>query len=156
MPKVTPSNVGACIYAQSDSLLCPKWPSFDPEWFMPKVTQNSCPKWPPCRFKDQYRNSLVKECLNKGIVQYRNSSLQVIGNDLQSKWLQIQRSNIYVTCMFCSYSFRNLDKDAKMPVPFIMLDGISQFQIRSERKVCKSVSEKSDTRSDSAIASFDE
>lgn len=61
-----------------------------------------------------------------------------------------------VTCMFCSYSFRNLDKDAKMPVPFIMLDGISQFQIRSERKVCKSVSEKSDTRSDSAIASFDE
>ena len=22
-------------YAQSDSLLCPKWPSFDPKWFMP-------------------------------------------------------------------------------------------------------------------------
>ena len=54
MPKVTlfyaqwPPNVGAWIYAPSDSLSCPKWPSFNPEWFMPYVIQNLCPKWPSC------------------------------------------------------------------------------------------------------------
>ena len=31
-PRPTLSHVA---YAQSDSLLCPKWPSFNPEWFMP-------------------------------------------------------------------------------------------------------------------------
>ena len=92
MPKVTPS-----VYAQSDSLLCPKWPprwiyaqtlfSFwwkSPfrstyMWFMPKVTLCLCPKWPP---------RMGREFMPKVTLFYAPSDPLSTLNDLCPKWLK--------------------------------------------------------------------